>query len=152
MNWNANRISAGCFAVLVCLIFAGISIADPQLDPRSRDSDSLRPADNPQPGSDPTTTPESVPKIEDLRNHPNPFNSSTNISFNLPSASETELRIYDILGREVDRIDLGVLDGGSQSIKWDSSADDGIELPTGIYFYRVIAGNSRGTGKMLLIK
>ncbi|GEM_PF-4961751 len=81
------------------------------------------------------------------QNHPNPFNSTTNISFALPSSENVQLQVFDITGHEVSRMELGQMSEGQHRVNFNASA-----LPTGKYFYRVQAGSYSATRSMLLIK
>lgn len=80
-------------------------------------------------------------------NYPNPFNASTEIRFDLPRAMQTNLKVYDILGREVAELAGGVMNAGSHSIIYDASG-----LSSGVYFYRLEAGEFGETRKMVLLK
>lgn len=80
-------------------------------------------------------------------NYPNPFNPSTKISFTLPKASHVSLLIYDIHGKEVDRLLEGEQSAGSHSIEWNAS-----QVASGVYFYRLTAGEFVQTRKMVLLK
>jgi hypothetical protein len=81
------------------------------------------------------------------QNYPNPFNPSTTIKFDLPSAAFVSLSIYNSIGEKVATIVNEQLDAGTHSVRFDASS-----LPSGIYIYRLTAGNSVFTNKMLLIK
>ncbi|MCP4632990.1 MAG: T9SS type A sorting domain-containing protein [candidate division Zixibacteria bacterium] len=80
-------------------------------------------------------------------NYPNPFNSSTNIYYNIAEPQNVKLKIYNLQGQLVfDKdIDNGKL--GRQSLTWDAHPQ-----PSGIYFYKLIIGNDVSTRKILLIK
>ena len=80
-------------------------------------------------------------------NYPNPFNPATKIKFDLPNVSNVKLFVYDILGREVSRIIDGELKAGKYEADFNAS-----NLPSGVYFYRLITGGFTDTKKMLLIK
>ncbi|MEW6051924.1 MAG: S8 family serine peptidase [Candidatus Zixiibacteriota bacterium] len=80
------------------------------------------------------------------QNYPNPFNPSTKISFVLPRESDYTLRIYNLLGQVVDRID-GHARGGRVEIVWDAK-----DRATGLYLYRIEAGSYSASRKMLLLK
>ncbi len=80
-------------------------------------------------------------------NYPNPFNPATKIKFDLPNASNAKLFVYDILGREVSRILDGELKAGKYEADFDAS-----NLPSGVYFYRLITDGFTDTKKMLLVK
>lgn len=80
-------------------------------------------------------------------NYPNPFNPVTKISFGLPKASITKMVIYDISGREVSKIINNELVAGNYTINWDAH-----NYASGVYFYRLEAGDFVQTKKMVLIK
>ena len=81
------------------------------------------------------------------QNYPNPFNPTTNISFTLPSRSNVRLEIYDILGRQVELIELGSQSSGQHTYEFDGAA-----LASGVYFYRMVTEEFIESKKMLLIK
>lgn len=81
------------------------------------------------------------------QNYPNPFNPVTYINFSLPQASDVKLAVYDMLGREIALLANGKFDAGSYSIDYDAS-----NLPSGIYFYTITAGDFKDTKKMMLVK
>jgi type IX secretion system substrate protein/uncharacterized protein DUF5689/VCBS repeat protein len=82
------------------------------------------------------------------QNYPNPFNPSTTIKFGLPAESVVDLRIYDVLGREVRSIVNGQsLKAGTYSYVFDAS-----NIASGTYIYRLTTGNNVVTKKMLLLK
>lgn len=81
------------------------------------------------------------------QNFPNPFNPSTTITFSIPHASETTLRIVDILGREVSTLMERQLDAGHYEVTFDAA-----KYTSGIYFYTLIAGSFIATKKMILMK
>jgi len=81
-------------------------------------------------------------------NYPNPFNPVTNISYDLPEASDVSIVIYDVLGKETARLVNSRQDAGSYSILFDGS-----NLSSGIYYCKLIAnGSVKGINKMLLLK
>ena len=79
------------------------------------------------------------------QNYPNPFNPKTTIKFALPNASEIELIIYDLLGKEVKVLAQGYHEAGYYSIVWNA-----LNLPSGIYLYRLVAGDCVETRKLVL--
>jgi subtilisin family serine protease len=81
------------------------------------------------------------------QNYPNPFNPSTAIRYQLPTRSQVILRVYDMLGREISLIDDGMKEAGTYTISFDAS-----HLASGLYLYRIIAGNNISTKKMILLK
>jgi len=93
-------------------------------------------------------TPSSIPRAFVLeQNYPNPFNPSTTIKFELPKASLVSLSVYDILGREVSVLVNERRDAGVYEVKFDGSA-----LASGVYFYRLQAGDYVASRKMLIVK
>ena len=81
------------------------------------------------------------------QNFPNPFNPSTTINFVLPRADEMTLSVFDILGREVSVMKLGVMEAGSHNVHFD-----GAGFASSIYFYTLSSPNFTATRKMLLMK
>ena len=80
-------------------------------------------------------------------NYPNPFNATTEITFDLPHAMQTSLKVHDVLGREVVELAGGVMRSGTHTVTFDASA-----LSSGVYFYRLEAGEFGETRKMVLLK
>ncbi|MGA3244676.1 MAG: S8 family serine peptidase [Bacteroidota bacterium] len=90
----------------------------------------------------------SVPLQYELRqNYPNPFNPSTAISYQLSAFSLVTLKIFDILGREVATLANEVHQPGTYTVRWDAS-----QYPSGVYFYRLEAGDFRATRKLMVLK
>ena len=84
------------------------------------------------------------------QNFPNPFNPSTKIAFELPKSSSVTLTIYDASGRVVaEPIAGNTLEAGYHEYNWNTS---GTELASGVYFYKLKAGNFTDEKKMVLIK
>ena len=81
------------------------------------------------------------------QNYPNPFNPQTVIRFALPKVSEVTLVIYSLQGEEIERSVEGELNAGYHEIRWNGSA-----VASGIYIYRIQAGNFVQTRKMVLLK
>ena len=86
------------------------------------------------------------------QNFPNPFNPSTTLRYHLSETSQVSLRIYDIQGRAVKRVELGMLNTGWQHTIWDGLDDSGAEIPTGVYLARLQAGTHADVVKMLYLK
>ncbi len=87
------------------------------------------------------------------QNYPNPFNPSTTIRFYLPVQSKVTLKIYNVLGQEVDTLADGIRAPGSHSVTWTT------DTPSGIYYYRIEAvtesrsvENFSFTGRMILLR
>jgi hypothetical protein len=85
------------------------------------------------------------------QNAPNPFSASTSIRFVLTEPSAIRLSIHDAAGRVVRAIDREDLPAGSHAIEWDGLAEDGARLPSGVYFYRLVAGDRAQSRSMLLL-
>ncbi len=81
--------------------------------------------------------------------HPNPFNPSTTISFELSGTAQVRLDVYDIRGRSVG---VGLAPTRQYPAGHNAITFDGSHLPSGIYIYRIQAGEYTGSGKMLLLK
>lgn len=81
------------------------------------------------------------------QNYPNPFNPTTVIEFTLPKSSFVSMKVFDQLGREVANVVNEVKSTGKHKVNFDASA-----LPSGVYIYRVKAGDYFSAKKMLLIK
>jgi hypothetical protein len=81
------------------------------------------------------------------QNHPNPFNPSTTITFELPKSSEVQLSVYDMLGREVSMLVNDRRDAGVHEVRFDGSG-----LSSGMYIYRFRAGEYLATRRMILMK
>jgi hypothetical protein len=79
-------------------------------------------------------------------NYPNPFNAKTMINFDLPVDSDVNINIYSITGQLVEMIS-GQFEAGSRSVTWDAS-----DVASGVYFYKVSAGDFSQTMKMTLLK
>jgi len=87
-----------------------------------------------------------------LQNYPNPFNLSTKIEFGLKNPGFVSLNIYDVLGRKVRTLVSQDLPSGYKSVLWDGKDDKGLEVASGIYFYRIQAGDFAESKRMLLLK
>lgn len=86
------------------------------------------------------------------QNYPNPFNPTTTIRFGLPLSENVQLKIYDILGREVRTLVNERYDAGAYNIQWDGKNSNGRQVSTGMYIYQIRAGQFVQTRKMLLLK
>ena len=81
------------------------------------------------------------------QNYPNPFNPTTNINFDIQKTCPTKLIVYDALGREIATLVNEELSAGSYQVDWSAS-----DFPSGVYFYRLTAGEFIDTKKMTLLK
>jgi Secretion system C-terminal sorting domain/Galactose oxidase, central domain len=90
----------------------------------------------------------SIPERFELhQNYPNPFNPSTKISFSLPSSGFVKLEVYDLHGGLVRDLTSKTYSAGTHSIDFNAS-----ELPSGVYLYKIQAGNFTDSKRMVLIK
>lgn len=81
------------------------------------------------------------------QNYPNPFNPSTSIQYEVSSRQFVSLKIYDILGNEIETLVSEEKPAGTYEVTWNAAS-----LPSGVYFYKLQAGNFVETRKMLLLK
>ena len=81
------------------------------------------------------------------QNYPNPFNPTTEIIFQLPMASRVSLKVYNLLGQEVATLVDGMRQAGTHFARFD-----GRNLPSGVYWYRMTAGDFVRAKRMLLLK
>jgi hypothetical protein len=82
-----------------------------------------------------------------FQNYPNPFNPLTIITFSLVKEELVELKVYDVLGREITTLVNKTLKQGKHEVIWDASS-----FSSGVYYYIIKAGNKTQTRKMLLVK
>lgn len=96
---------------------------------------------------------ELTPKRFELKqNYPNPFNPTTPITLSLPEDVAVNLQIYDITGRKVRSLVNEQLPAGVHQIAWDGRNDDGAQVSSGVYIYRVQAGKFTQNRKMVLMR
>ena len=86
------------------------------------------------------------------QNMPNPFNPSTNISYQLPEAGRVGLVIYNLLGQEVRVLSNETLEAGYYTVTWDGTDQMGRQVASGIYLYRLQAGRFVDSNRMMLLK
>ncbi len=86
-------------------------------------------------------------------NHPNPFNPKTTIAYDLPEPARVRLEIYDVAGRRVRTlIDGATVAAGLHAEPWDGRSDDGQQLASGVYLYRLEVDGGVLTKRMVLLK
>jgi len=94
-----------------------------------------------------------IPTVYTLRqNHPNPFNPSTTIRFELPEATHVKITIYNTLGMQVKTVINDERNPGYHSVEWDGKDEAGNTVASGIYLYKMEAGKFTATNKMILMK
>jgi photosystem II stability/assembly factor-like uncharacterized protein len=87
-----------------------------------------------------------------FQNYPNPFNSTTAIPFELGQSGHISLKIFNILGEEVITLLDKNLFAGRHSVSWNGRSSDGREVSSGVYFYRLKAGDAVQLYKMLVVR
>ena len=84
--------------------------------------------------------------------HPNPFNPTTTIRFNLPAVSGAQLRIFDVSGREVWSRTIDPGQAGWREVTWNGKDENGLFLSSGMYFAHVVQGAHYAVTKVTLVK
>ncbi len=87
-----------------------------------------------------------------MQNYPNPFNPATRIRYQLPQESKVGLVVYNSVGQVVRTLVNSDLNAGYHEVVWDGLNSHGQRVTSGIYFYRIKAGDFTQTHKMLLMK
>lgn len=102
---------------------------------------------------------EETPEIEEIpqeyflfQNYPNPFNPMTAIRYQIKKLTPVNLTIYNLLGQKIRELINREIPAGTYEIIWDGKSDIGVPVSSGIYFYRLKAGNFIQTKKMVLIR
>ncbi len=100
-----------------------------------------------------STGSDATPALTELhQNVPNPFNPSTTISYSIPGKTDVKLAIYNIRGQKVATLVHETQDAGPHSVTWQGVDHHGKPVSSGIYFYRLEAGDNQLVKKMLLMK
>ncbi len=86
------------------------------------------------------------------QNYPNPFNPSTTIKFQLPQKEKVVLEVYNTLGEKVKTLVNDIKDPGFYEARWDGTNDNNINVATGVYIYRIMAGKFVLAKKMMFLK
>lgn len=82
-----------------------------------------------------------------FNNYPNPFNPATKVRFDLPKSSEVKITVFDVTGKEAAVLVNETLQAGSYQTEWNAAA-----FPSGVYFYRIQAGDFSETKRMILVR
>lgn len=90
--------------------------------------------------------------FELAQNYPNPFNPATRIKFGLPSNSLVTLKVYNLLGQEIATLVDETVKAGTHETEWNGKDKNGADVSSGIYFYKLTAGDFVETKKMMLVK
>jgi flagellar hook assembly protein FlgD len=86
------------------------------------------------------------------QNYPNPFNPVTNFQFTLPKSSHVKIEIFNIVGQKVATLVDGDMKPGLYTADWNGRDESGRTVSSGIYFYRMQAGDFSDMKKMVLVK
>jgi hypothetical protein len=86
------------------------------------------------------------------QNYPNPFNPVTNIDFALPRAAHVRIDIFNILGSKISTLVNEHLSAGYKSVEWDGRSSSGQAVSSGVYLFRITAGEFTASRKALLMK
>ncbi len=93
-----------------------------------------------------------APGIFLSQNFPNPFNPETQIAFSLKNRTQVSLQIYNLRGQKVRTLVNSVYPTGQNKVTWNGTDDNGNQVPSGIYLYRMDADKQTQTKKMVLLK
>jgi hypothetical protein len=83
---------------------------------------------------------------------PNPFSDATTIAFSVPNRTHVQIEVYNILGQKVRTLVNETMEANSYVRQWDGRADGGTKVSSGIYFYKMVAGDFSATRKAVLLK
>jgi hypothetical protein len=86
------------------------------------------------------------------QNYPNPFNPTTTVEFDIPEASDVDIRIYDIRGALVKTLASGHREAGRYQMIWDAKNMTGADVASGVYLIKMTAGDFTETKKMVLVR
>ena len=103
-------------------------------------------------GYAPTGTETPPPSMRLYQNHPNPFNPETTIRFDLSKSAIVNLSVFDASGRLVRELLKGKMPAGTNEARWDGRDGAGWQVGSGLYIYRLTAGNETISRKMVLLR
>lgn len=96
---------------------------------------------------------EELPETFELfQNYPNPFNPVTTIRFTLPVSADVILTVYDVTGREVQRLVSNTMTAGTYEVQWNGRNQADTPVASGVYLYRLQTGNKVMSRRMVLLK
>jgi hypothetical protein len=102
----------------------------------------------PPPGGESMAAPREMPGDYSLeQNYPNPFNPATEVSYRMPEAGWVTLKVYDLLGQEVASLVDEYQGPGYKSVRWDAQG-----VPSGVYYYQIIAGSFSDAKRLVVMK
>ena len=108
--------------------------------------------DNPPVGIEPANDDIVTDGFALAQNYPNPFNPETTVEFGLRDAQRVSLAVYDITGRQVATLVDGRREAGRYAVRWTGRDDAGRQVASGVYLYRLTAGEQTVTRKMILLR
>ena len=91
-------------------------------------------------------------QFELYQNYPNPFNAGTVIEFDVPTASDVELTIYNVLGQKVTTLVSSNMTAGHHRVEWNAEYAGGRAVTSGVYFYRFQADEFVSVRKLVVLK
>jgi hypothetical protein len=86
------------------------------------------------------------------QNYPNPFNPTTMINYSIPNNAFVVLKIFDMLGREIKTLVNNQMSAGKYSVAWKGEDNNGNKVTSGVYIFRISAGNFSAARKMVVLK
>ncbi len=86
------------------------------------------------------------------QNVPNPFNAATVIGYELAEDSRVRIDVFSVIGQRVTTLEDGFRAAGRHSVVWNGTSDDGANLPSGVYLYRIRAGEFTDSNKLMLLR
>jgi hypothetical protein len=86
------------------------------------------------------------------QNNPNPFNSTTLITYDLPKNCQVELIVYNVQGQEVNRLVHAFQEAGYHTVKWDGTNNEGKDVTSGLYYYKLRTSEMSKLRRMLLVR
>jgi len=95
---------------------------------------------------------EALPATRIIGAHPNPFNATTQVAFELAERQRVSLQIFDLKGRLVRTLEEGTFEPGRYERVWNGLDDAGSTVASGTYFVRMLAGDRAEYSKILLLK
>ena len=123
-------------------------------------TESTPPNQDNRPGFELTLTKDGILGVNDAapaafalsQNYPNPFNPSTMISYSLPKSTQVSVVVYDLLGNKVKTLVNEAAEAGTYEVVWNATNDLGVQVPSGNYILKMVAGDFTQTRKMTLLK
>jgi bacillolysin len=91
-------------------------------------------------------------KFEILQNYPNPFNPTTTIRYSLPNYSNVRIIVFDVSGKQVAELVNNYQNPGTYKATWNGKNDNGSDVSSGMYFYRIVSGDFTSVKKLLLLR